>query len=92
MNENRSAPCKNASIRVALQYSCNNVFGHMAVQLGQDKVKAMAEKFGFNDEKQDVPLRAYPSVYPSYMNTSSTALTLPLPTWWPPGRRYRFEG
>ncbi|WP_433449416.1 peptidoglycan D,D-transpeptidase FtsI family protein [Streptomyces sp. CA-142005] len=73
VNENRSAPCKNASIRVALQYSCNNVFGHMAVQLGQDKVKAMAEKFGFNDDKRDVPVRAYASVYPSGMDQPQTA-------------------
>ncbi|MFJ5732228.1 peptidoglycan D,D-transpeptidase FtsI family protein [Streptomyces paradoxus] len=74
-NENPSAPCKDASIRVALQYSCNNVFGKMAVDLGQDKVKAMAEKFGFNDDEQDVPVRAYTSVYPSGMYPSETALT-----------------
>ncbi|MGW3102313.1 peptidoglycan D,D-transpeptidase FtsI family protein [Streptomyces sp. NPDC001100] len=74
-NESSSAPCTNASIRVALQYSCNTVFAKMAVDLGQDKVKAMAEKFGFNDDKLDIPVRAYPSVYPSNMNKSSTALT-----------------
>jgi cell division protein FtsI/penicillin-binding protein 2 len=74
-NENASAPCENATIRTALQYSCNNVFGKMAVDLGQDKVKAMAEKFGFNDESQDVPVRAYPSVYPSGMDEAQTALT-----------------
>ncbi|WP_413756621.1 peptidoglycan D,D-transpeptidase FtsI family protein [Streptomyces sp. MMBL 11-3] len=74
-NESRSAPCADASIRVALQYSCNNVFAKMAVDLGQDKVKAMAEKFGFNDTSQDVPVRAYTSVYPSDMDRSSTALT-----------------
>ena len=74
-NESKSAPCENATIRVALQYSCNNVFAKMAVDLGQDKLKAMAEKFGFNDESQDVPVRAYESVYPSDMEKSSTALT-----------------
>jgi peptidoglycan glycosyltransferase len=74
-NESSSAPCTNASIRVALQYSCNTVFAKMAVDLGQDKVKAMAEKFGFNDDKLDIPVRAYTSVYPSNMNKSSTALT-----------------
>ncbi|WP_458243017.1 peptidoglycan D,D-transpeptidase FtsI family protein [Streptomyces sp. MAI_2237] len=74
-NENPNAPCENASIRTALEYSCNNVFARMAVQLGQDKVRAMAEKFGFNDDAQDVPVRAYTSVYPSGMNESSTALT-----------------
>ncbi|MEU5341703.1 penicillin-binding transpeptidase domain-containing protein [Streptomyces sp. NPDC020766] len=74
-NESKSAPCENATIRVALQYSCNNVFAKMAVDLGQDKLKAMAEKFGFNDKSQDVPVRAYESVYPSDMDRSSTALT-----------------
>ncbi|MGW2490745.1 peptidoglycan D,D-transpeptidase FtsI family protein [Streptomyces sp. NPDC001606] len=74
-NENKSAPCRNASIRVALQYSCNNVFGKMAVDLGQDKVRAMAEKFGFNDDQQDVPVRAYASVYPKDMDKAQTALS-----------------
>ncbi|MET9382351.1 penicillin-binding transpeptidase domain-containing protein [Streptomyces sp. NPDC002928] len=74
-NESTSAPCENATIRVALQYSCNNVFGHMAVQLGQDKVRAMAEKFGFNDDSQDVPVRAYASVYPSDMDKAQTGLS-----------------
>ncbi|MEU7277921.1 penicillin-binding protein 2 [Streptomyces sp. NPDC045431] len=74
-NENPSAPCENASLRTALQYSCNNVFGKLAVDLGQDKVRAMAEKFGFNDKELDVPVRAYPSVYPTGLNPSQTALT-----------------
>ncbi|MDT0437742.1 MULTISPECIES: peptidoglycan D,D-transpeptidase FtsI family protein [Streptomyces] len=74
-NESASAPCENATIRVALRYSCNTVFAKMAVDLGQDAVRATAEKFGFNDEKLDVPVRAYPSVYPSGMDRSSTALT-----------------
>lgn len=74
-NENASAPCENATLRVALRYSCNNVFGHLAVELGQDKVRAMAEKFGFNDSEQDVPVRAYPSVYPKDMDDAETALS-----------------
>ncbi|MET8896554.1 peptidoglycan D,D-transpeptidase FtsI family protein [Streptomyces albogriseolus] len=74
-NENPSAPCENASIRVALQYSCNNVFGKMAVDLGQDKVRETAERFGFNDDEQDVPVRAYASVYPSDMDPAQTALS-----------------
>ncbi len=74
-NENPSAPCANASIRVALRYSCNNVFGKMAVDLGQDKVRAQAEKFGFDDASQDVPVRAYESVYPKDMDEAETALT-----------------
>ncbi|MEV8313227.1 penicillin-binding transpeptidase domain-containing protein [Streptomyces sp. NPDC059900] len=74
-NESASAPCEDATIRTALQYSCNNVFGKMAVDLGQDKVKAMAEKMGFNTDKLDVPVRASESVYPSDMDKAQTALT-----------------
>ncbi len=74
-NENASAPCENATIRTALRYSCNNVFGKMAADLGQDKVRAMAERFGFNDAELDVPVRAYASVYPSAMDPAQTALS-----------------
>ncbi|MEU2433077.1 penicillin-binding transpeptidase domain-containing protein [Streptomyces sp. NPDC007861] len=74
-NENPSAPCENATIRTALQYSCNNVFGKMAADLGQEKLRAMAEKFGFNDKERDVPVRAWPSVYPHNMDAAQTALT-----------------
>ncbi|MFE3069498.1 peptidoglycan D,D-transpeptidase FtsI family protein [Streptomyces sp. NPDC059247] len=74
-NESASAPCADATIRTALQYSCNNVFAKLAADLGQDKVRAMAEKFGFNDAELDVPVRAYASVYPSGMDRAQTALT-----------------
>ncbi|WP_434588424.1 peptidoglycan D,D-transpeptidase FtsI family protein [Streptomyces sp. A5-4] len=74
-NENASAPCENATLRTALKFSCNNVFAKLAVDLGQDKVKAMSEKFGFNTEKLDVPVRASESVYPSGMDKPQTALT-----------------
>ncbi|MFJ2212173.1 penicillin-binding transpeptidase domain-containing protein [Streptomyces sp. NPDC101062] len=74
-NENSSAPCENATIRTALRYSCNTVFAKMADDLGQDKVRATAEKFGFNDSSQDMPVRASASVYPSGMDKAQTALT-----------------
>ncbi|MEV0036874.1 penicillin-binding transpeptidase domain-containing protein [Streptomyces sp. NPDC050804] len=74
-NENGSAPCENASIRTALAYSCNTVFAKMADDLGQEKVRAMAERFGFGDTTQDVPVRASESVYPSGMDRAQTALT-----------------
>ncbi|MCX4727326.1 penicillin-binding protein 2 [Streptomyces sp. NBC_01020] len=74
-NESASDPCKNATLRTALEYSCNTVFAKVADDLGQDKVKAMAEKFGFNDSKQDVPVRAWPSNYPSHMDKAQTALS-----------------
>ncbi|WP_030791186.1 penicillin-binding transpeptidase domain-containing protein [Streptomyces sp. NRRL S-920] len=74
-NENQSAPCENATIRTGLQYSCNNVFAKMAVDLGQGKVRAMAEKLGFNADKLDVPVRAGESVYPSGMDKAQTGLS-----------------
>ncbi|MEU2619042.1 penicillin-binding transpeptidase domain-containing protein [Streptomyces sp. NPDC007157] len=74
-NESTTAPCEDASIRTALRYSCNNVFGKMAVDLGQDKVRAMAEKFGFDNAKQDIPVRAWASVYPSDMDKAQTGLS-----------------
>ncbi|RDG35483.1 penicillin-binding transpeptidase domain-containing protein [Streptomyces corynorhini] len=74
-NESASAPCENATIRTALRYSCNTVFAKMAVQLGQSKVRAMAEKFGFDDSEQDMPVRASASVYPSGMDDAQTALS-----------------
>ncbi|MFJ1746960.1 penicillin-binding transpeptidase domain-containing protein [Streptomyces sp. NPDC088116] len=74
-NENSSAPCENATIRTALEYSCNTVFAKMADDLGQEKVRAMAEKFGFNDSEQEMPVRASASVYPSGMDKAQTALT-----------------
>ncbi|MEU1627279.1 penicillin-binding protein 2 [Streptomyces sp. NPDC020096] len=74
-NENASAPCENASIRTALEYSCNTVFAKMAVDLGQDKVKAMADAFGFDGSNLDIPVRAAQSVYPTKMPKSSLAQT-----------------
>lgn len=74
-NENSSAPCENATIRTALEYSCNTVFAKMADDLGQEKVRAMAEKFGFNDSEREMPVRASESVYPSGMDKAQTALT-----------------
>lgn len=74
-NENASAPCENATLRTALQYSCNNVFAKAAADLGQDEVKEMADAFGFDTEKLDVPVRAAKSVYPTGMDEAQTALT-----------------
>jgi cell division protein FtsI/penicillin-binding protein 2 len=74
-NELASMPCLNASIEVALQYSCNTVFGKMAVDLGQAKVRATAEKFGFNSNNLYVPVHVAQSNYPPGMNVPQTALS-----------------
>ncbi|MEU3092700.1 peptidoglycan D,D-transpeptidase FtsI family protein [Streptomyces massasporeus] len=67
-------PCKNATLRVALQYSCNTVFGKIGADLGNDKMLDMARKFGFGEE-QFTPVRANASVFSDDMNPSQTALS-----------------
>ncbi|MGK4579562.1 peptidoglycan D,D-transpeptidase FtsI family protein [Kitasatospora sp. HPMI-4] len=74
-NDIPSAPCRNASIRVALQYSCNTVFAKMAADLGEQKMKEQAHKFGFDTDDLTIPVRAAASVYPTEMEASQVALT-----------------
>ncbi len=51
-------------MREALRVSCNTVFGKMSADLGNKKMIAEAEKFGFNNEQIDTPVRAAESVFP----------------------------
>ncbi|MGW7196582.1 peptidoglycan D,D-transpeptidase FtsI family protein [Streptomyces chryseus] len=67
-------PCKNASLRVALQWSCNTVFGKIGADLDNDKMLETAEKFGFN-EQQFVPVRSNASVFAKDMDKAQTALS-----------------
>ncbi|MEV0908563.1 peptidoglycan D,D-transpeptidase FtsI family protein [Streptomyces hokutonensis] len=69
-----SIPCKNATLRVALQYSCNTVFGKVGADLGNAKMLAEAKKFGF-DSEQFTPTRSSASVFSDNMNQSQTALS-----------------
>lgn len=56
-------PCENASLREALRWSCNTVFGKMSDDLGNEKMIEQTEKFGFGKEIF-TPVRADASVYP----------------------------
>ncbi|CAM5624977.1 penicillin-binding protein [Streptomyces spiroverticillatus] len=67
-------PCKNATLRVALQWSCNTVFGKLGVDVGKDAMKETAEKFGFNSE-QFTPVRSNASVWPKKLDRPQTALS-----------------
>ncbi|MFC8778584.1 peptidoglycan D,D-transpeptidase FtsI family protein [Streptomyces nigra] len=67
-------PCKNATLRVALQYSCNTVFGKVGADLGNEKMLETAKAFGFTEE-QFTPTRATASVFSDDMNPSQTALS-----------------
>ncbi|WP_210573389.1 penicillin-binding protein 2 [Streptomyces sp. GESEQ-4] len=67
-------PCKNATLRVALQWSCNTVFGKIGSDLENEKMLEQAKKFGFNEE-QFTPVRTSASVFSDDMNKSQTALS-----------------
>lgn len=60
-------PCKDATLRVALQYSCNTVFGKVGSDLGNDKMLETAKKFGFTEE-QFTPVRTSASIFSDNMN------------------------
>ncbi|MGV9449814.1 peptidoglycan D,D-transpeptidase FtsI family protein [Streptomyces sp. NPDC003635] len=61
---NEHGECKNASLKYALMVSCNTVFAKLAHDVGNEKMIEQAEKFGYNDDELDTPVRAAASVYP----------------------------
>ncbi|MEU6373783.1 penicillin-binding protein 2 [Streptomyces sp. NPDC046909] len=67
-------PCENATMRVALQWSCNTVFGKIGYDLGNDKMLEEAKKFGFTEE-QFTPVRSSASVFSDDMADSEVALS-----------------
>ncbi|MER5299103.1 peptidoglycan D,D-transpeptidase FtsI family protein [Streptomyces lasiicapitis] len=69
-----NAMCDKASMKTAMQWSCNNVFLDAALRTGKDKMRETAEKFGFNEE-QFMPVRTAASGYPEELDKPQTALT-----------------
>ncbi|MFI0817020.1 peptidoglycan D,D-transpeptidase FtsI family protein [Streptomyces sp. NPDC021098] len=67
-------PCENATLRQALRYSCNTVFGKLGDDLGKDKMLEEAKKFGFNEEVF-MPVRSAASYYPEKMDRPGNALS-----------------
>ncbi|WP_029067856.1 peptidoglycan D,D-transpeptidase FtsI family protein [Jonesia quinghaiensis] len=58
----------------ALKISCNTAFAILGNDLGQEKILAQAQEFGFGDSIQ-VPLSVTPSRYPENENDAQTALS-----------------
>ncbi|GAA4351222.1 peptidoglycan D,D-transpeptidase FtsI family protein [Angustibacter luteus] len=56
----------------ALQISCNTAFASLGLALGDDAIRAQAEKFGFGD-RIGVPMPVAPSIVPADMNKPQTA-------------------
>ena len=63
------------TLRRALELSCNIPFAQLAIQLGDERVRKMAEALGFNSEFE-VPQTAAASTYPTgNLDDAQTALT-----------------
>ncbi|MEU4299358.1 peptidoglycan D,D-transpeptidase FtsI family protein [Kitasatospora aureofaciens] len=71
-NESPNERCENATVKSGLDQSCNTVFAKMGADLGKDKMRAQAEKFGFNSTI-DTPVRAEKSVFPNSASLDGTA-------------------
>ncbi|WP_099908117.1 penicillin-binding transpeptidase domain-containing protein [Streptomyces sp. TLI_171] len=74
---NDTGACDQAGLSLdeAMTLSCNSVMGYLGVQTGLDRMAAMAQNFGFNDAKLDIPVRAARSNFDTQMNTSQLALS-----------------
>lgn len=67
-------PGDTATIATALRLSCNIPMAELGLQLGDEAIRATAEKFGFNTDLT-VPLEVTPSVYPRVLDDAQTALS-----------------
>ncbi|MCX5329744.1 MULTISPECIES: penicillin-binding transpeptidase domain-containing protein [unclassified Streptomyces] len=66
--------CENVSLRQALSESCNTVFAKIGSDVGSAKMRAQAEKFGFNSA-QEIPVPTNESVYPDDAQPAQNALS-----------------
>ncbi|MHA6513141.1 peptidoglycan D,D-transpeptidase FtsI family protein [Tessaracoccus sp. Z1128] len=62
------------TLEEALKTSCNTAFGSLALSLGDDKLRAMAEAFGFNQE-QTSDITVATSRFPAEIDAAQTALS-----------------
>jgi peptidoglycan glycosyltransferase len=63
-----------ATLSTALRLSCNIPFAQLAGALGDEAIRAQAEKFGFGSSF-DIPMATEPSVYPATGSEAETWLT-----------------
>lgn len=73
-NENRQpcGPGDQTTLIHALEISCNTAFASLGLDLGGEKLRAQAAKFGFGDSLQ-IPLRVVGSSVPAELNAPQTA-------------------
>lgn len=77
LNNFGGASCTSAEtmdLSGALRISCNTAFAILGNDLGEEKIRSQAEKFGFG-QRFDVPLRVTASSFPDDLNAPNTALS-----------------
>ena len=77
INNSNNSTCGDGALvtlETALIRSCNIPFAILAVDLGQDRIRAQAELMGFGDELA-IPLTVTPSIYPQDMELPQVALS-----------------
>jgi peptidoglycan glycosyltransferase len=62
------------SLSYAMRFSCNVPFVELGLALGQDRLRAQAELFGFGKEIR-VPMLATPSIFPNEMDDAQLGLS-----------------
>jgi peptidoglycan glycosyltransferase len=62
------------SIADALRFSCNVPMAQLGIALGQDRIRAQAELFGFG-KKVKYPMTSTASIYPSNMDDAQVGLS-----------------
>jgi len=67
-------PGDTVTIAEAIRLSCNIPMAELAVAIGDDAIREMAEKFGFN-QSFDTPMPSTASSYPRALDDPQTALT-----------------
>lgn len=61
------------TLSYAMRFSCNVPFVELGLELGQDRLRAQAELFGFGKEIR-VPMVATPSIFPAEMDDAQLGL------------------
>lgn len=61
-------------LRTAIQYSCNIPFAELGQKLGYDRIKSVADEYGFGDAIE-VPMLATASQYPDVDSTAQLMLS-----------------
>ena len=65
-------PNDKVTLAVAMQDSCNTAFGWLGMELGQDKMREQAGKFGFGDDLE-IPMKVTPSTIPGELSPPQEA-------------------